>query len=109
MKIGCLRRLNGYMQVYLKSEWKTIHHTEFCNLNKVVSGVNYCVDRNSVRVMCPKCNIGGGHSINSYQPKCHICKDEMMQPAGNTEIKCSWQEFQKYIKLLTEVQSEYHS
>lgn len=46
-----------------------------------------------VGVRCPDCGSGGGQNLYSYQPKCHVCDYEvLMQPSGNGEIACTWEE-----------------
>lgn len=51
-----------------------------------------------IRVMCPKCGIGGGQYVNGYHPKCYICDDgTLMHPASNDKVECTWDEFQQYL------------
>lgn len=58
---------------------------------------NYSSDRGTIRVQCPVCGAGGGHPLNSYQPKCHICTDKvLMLPASNDECVCTWEEAVNY-------------
>ena len=60
------------------------------------SSVNYrkiSEKETRVRVMCPKCGAGGGHSLESRQPKCHVCVDDvLMLPANNESVVCSWED-----------------
>lgn len=63
--------------------------------------VNYSkyFNRVRIRVICPVCNTGGAQDIDSYQPKCHVCKEPvLMEPASNNKIECTWQEFINYYK-----------
>lgn len=51
-----------------------------------------------VRVICPKCNHGGGHPLHMNQPYCHICDDKtLMAPASNFSIECTWEEARDYV------------
>lgn len=59
-----------------------------------VRNVN-CREDGDLRVICPECGTGGGHNMNSYQPKCHKC-GALMQPGSNKKVECGWHEFKDY-------------
>lgn len=53
-----------------------------------------------IAVMCPVCGASGAHEPETYQPKCHVCKEDVyMQPASNNRIECTWEEFKAFYDL----------